>query len=138
VRDKTPIELGGLVLQPGPWGLSVSRAKQGVEYRIGLSGRGPIQADTEAEPNDAIEFASGVPANNRIKGGIRGEEDDYFRFTVADEPQLWRFQVIGEDLGRSPTTMRLASNGRESGLMQVRAGRVWKTCFCCRERISSG
>ena len=40
-----------------------------------------------------------VPANNRIKGSIRGEEDDYFRFTVADEPQLWRFQVIGEGLG---------------------------------------
>lgn len=99
VRDKTPIELGGLVLQPGPWGLSVSRAKQGVEYSIGLSGQGSIQADTEAEPNDHVEFASGVPANNRIKGSIRGEEDDYFRFTVADEPQLWRFQVIGEGLG---------------------------------------
>jgi hypothetical protein len=97
-RDKTPLTLPGLVLNPGNWGISVSRAPEGMEYRITLSGMGPIESDREAEPNDEVKFASSVPANNRIKGHIDGEDTDYFRFVVTGEPQLWRFQVIGEGL----------------------------------------
>ncbi len=97
-RENTPIELPGLVLNQGSWGLSVTRAREGIEYRISLSPQGAIKAGMEAEPNDAIEFASGVPANNRIKGSFVYGEDDFYRFLVVDEPQLWRFQVIGDDI----------------------------------------
>lgn len=98
-RDaKTPIELPDLALTPGEWGLSVSRAKEGLEYAITMSESGAIEAGREAEPNDAIEHASGVPANNRIKGRLTDDDDDFYQFTIADEPQLWRFQVIGEGI----------------------------------------
>jgi hypothetical protein len=97
-RADTPIELPDLVLTPGDWGLVVARAKAGLEYRITLEDQGPVEAGMEAEPNDAIEFASSVPANHRVKGRFSGTEDDYFRFTVVDEPQLWRFQVLGDDI----------------------------------------
>lgn len=97
-RANTPVTLPKLALTPGDWGLSVSRAEAGLEYRISLSAAGPITPGAEVEPNDSIAFASGVPTNNRIKGRIDGEEQDFYRFTVASEPQLWRFQVIGENL----------------------------------------
>jgi hypothetical protein len=97
-NSKTPITLPQLVLAPGDWGLSVSHADAGLEYRVTLAAVGPIQPGMEAEPNDAIEFASSAPANNRVKGRIDGDETDFFRFVVTGEPQLWRFQVIGENL----------------------------------------
>ncbi len=92
------IELPDLVLTPGEWRLAAERGPEGAEYTITLSAQGPIQAGREAEPNDRIEFASAVPANNRIKGRFSGQEDDFYRIQVTDEPQLWRFQVIGDEL----------------------------------------
>jgi hypothetical protein len=97
-REKTPVELPDLVLAPGTLGLSVARATEGLEYRITLEGQGPIEPGMEAEPNDALEFASGIPSNNRVKGRLSTDESDFFRFTVTEQPQLWRFQVIGENL----------------------------------------
>jgi hypothetical protein len=96
-RESTrSIVLPDLVLTPGDWGLSVARGSDGSEYRITLDSPGPINAATEAEPNDALKFASSVPSKNRIKGSFSGADKDFFRFVIADEPQLWRFQVIGE------------------------------------------
>jgi len=96
-RDSTEtILLPDLVLSPGDWGLSVSRGSEGAEYRITLDSPGPINEGAEAEPNDALKIASSVPSKNRIKGGFSGDDTDFFRFVIADEPQLWRFQVIGD------------------------------------------
>jgi hypothetical protein len=92
------IELPDLVLTPGDWRLAAERGPEGAEYRITLSTQGPIQPGVEAEPNDRIEYAAAVPSNNRIKGLFSGQEDDYYRIVVADEPQLWRFQVIGDEI----------------------------------------
>ena len=97
-RSAAPVELPGLVLSSGIWGIGVARAGDGMEYTIRMTGQGAIEPGTEAEPNDAIEFASGVPANHRVKGKLNGDESDFFRFTVVSEPQLWRFQVIGENV----------------------------------------
>ena len=97
-RGNTPIELPDLVLSAGNWGLSVSRARAGPTYRVTLQEQGPIAAGAEAEPNDAIGLASSVPANNRVKGRFSGNEEDFFRFDVTGEPQLWRFQVIGDEI----------------------------------------
>ncbi|MCP4250091.1 MAG: hypothetical protein GY778_23870, partial [bacterium] len=86
----------GLVLQPGDWGLVVGRGPEAAEYSVGLTQQGPIQAGVEAEPNDKIEYAAAVPSKNRIKGRFSGQEDDFYRILVTDEPQLWRVQVIGD------------------------------------------
>ncbi|MGA8205976.1 MAG: hypothetical protein WB812_15775, partial [Woeseiaceae bacterium] len=93
----TPLELPDLLLSTGNWGVYLGRA-DAAEYTLSLSPQGPVEPGIEAEPNDTREFASGVPSNHRIKGRFVGDEDDFFRFTIADEPQLWRFQVIGDNI----------------------------------------
>jgi len=95
--DKGLVELPDLVLQPGDWGL-VARGPEAAEYSISLTLQGPIQAGVEVEPNDKIKYASAIPSNNRIKGRFSGQEDDFYRIVVTDTPQLWRFQVIGDEI----------------------------------------
>jgi len=96
---ETPIELPDLLLAPGPWVLSVSRAKETV-YSITLSTQGPLAAGSEVEPNDRIEDASGVPANLRIKGRFSGDDSDFYQILIPGDPQLWRFQVIGDEISK--------------------------------------
>jgi hypothetical protein len=60
--QSTPVELPALVLTPGDWGVYVGRAKE-TEYTISLLTQGPIEAGMEAEPNDTVETAAGVPSN---------------------------------------------------------------------------
>ena len=93
----TPVELPDLLLSAGDWGLSLSRAAT-TDYSLSLLPQGAVEAGIEVEPNDTVEFASGVPANFRIKGRFSGDDTDFFQFLVADEPQLWRFQVIGDEI----------------------------------------
>ena len=95
---KGVVELPDLVLTAGTWRLAAERGPAGAEYRISLTAQGPIKAGTEAEPNDTPRDAVAIPSRNRIKGRFAGREDDYYRFTVTDEPQLWRFQVIGDGI----------------------------------------
>jgi len=97
-EGKSTLMLPDLVLSAGDWGLLVSRGSEGTEYKISLTVQGPINPDTEAEPNDAANLASSVPAKNRIKGRFSGNDADYYRFVIAEEPQLWRFQVMGDGI----------------------------------------
>ncbi|GMQ88024.1 MAG: hypothetical protein BMS9Abin08_1242 [Gammaproteobacteria bacterium] len=92
------IELPDLVLEPGDWGLVVGRGALNAKYSVTMSTQGAIRAGVEAEPNDKIEFAAGVPANNRIKGRFSGTDTDFYRILVTSEPQLWRIQVIGDEI----------------------------------------
>jgi von Willebrand factor type A domain len=97
--EKGSIELVDLVLLPGSWGLEVSRGPEAAEYTVTLNTRGAIQPGIETEPNDDIERAATVPTNNRIKGRFSGrQEDDFFKLIVTHEPQLWRIQVIGDQV----------------------------------------
>ena len=95
---KNTVGLPDLVLTPGQWGFVVERGPEGAEYSVTLSGQGTIEAGVEAEPNDRVEFASGVPSNNRIKGRFSGADTDFYKILVTEEPQLWRFQVIGDEI----------------------------------------
>jgi len=97
-KGKGTLTLPDLVLSAGDWGLLVSRGTEGTEYKISLAAQGAINPDTEAEPNDAANLASSVPAKNRIKGRFTGDDTDYFRFVIAEEPQLYRFQVMGDGI----------------------------------------
>lgn len=97
-RDATsPVELPDLVLAPGDWGVHISRAGES-DYELALLPQGPIVEGIEVEPNDSTEHAVGVPSNLRIKGRFAGAETDYYRLLIADEPQLWRFQVTGDGI----------------------------------------
>ena len=125
------VELPDLVLAPGDWGFVVGRGAEGAAYSVALSEHGVIAAGIEAEPNDTIEFAAAVPGNNRIKGRFSGSDTDFFKILVTDEPQLWRFQVIGDEL------FELAYNdgaGIQSQVYRAQPGNVefdWKTCSYC-------
>jgi len=95
-QGDTPLTLPDLVLSKGTWGALISRMAADSEYSLSLRARGPIKPDRESEPNDLLEFASGVPERNVIRGRFSGDDEDHYRFTLATEPQLWRFQVVGE------------------------------------------
>jgi hypothetical protein len=91
------VELPDLLLTPGTWGMYVERATE-TSYTVALEQQGPVDPGREVEPNDYIGNASAVPGNLRIRGRFsgKGHEVDHYRFLVPGEPQLWRFQVIGD------------------------------------------
>ena len=91
------VELPDLLLTPGTWSFNLERAQE-TSYSVSLEAQGPVDRGREVEPNDAIEIASAVPGNLRIKGRFAGNETDAYRFLIPGEPQLWRFQVIGDGI----------------------------------------
>ena len=95
------INLPGLLLPAGEYGVSVSSGEIGANYTIAFAEESPPQPGREVEPNDSLRRAIGAPDNNRIQGSFDSDEDvDYFRFTITDEPQLWRVQAIGDAIGK--------------------------------------
>ena len=97
-KAKGSVELIDLVLAPGNYGFSVGRGPEGAQYTVSLIADGKPQPGMEAEPNDTIDYASGIPSNNRVKGRFSGQDTDFYKIFVTEEPQLWRFQVIGEEI----------------------------------------
>ena len=96
VRCRTgtpPLQMPDLLLPTGDWGIHLKA--HGQDYTISYTPQGPIEPGREVEPNDAPRFASGVPANMRIKGRLDGDDIDVFQFIIDGEAQLWRFQVNG-------------------------------------------
>lgn len=92
------VRLDGLSLPPAEYGLSLGRGAEGASYAIRMEATGPHLPGREAEPNDAIELASSVPANGRIDGATDREDVDYYRLLVDGEAQLWRVQVMGDGI----------------------------------------
>ncbi|HVS66657.1 MAG TPA: hypothetical protein VMT85_24500, partial [Thermoanaerobaculia bacterium] len=99
-RDrKGGVELVDLLLAPGEYGILVARGPEGTAYTVRLTAGGEPQPGVEVEPNDTVELASAVPTNNRVKGRFAGADDvDFYRVVVTSEPQLWRFQVMGDGI----------------------------------------
>ncbi len=118
-RDtSTPVELPDLLLTPGVWGVSLSRASE-VEYTLSLEQQGVFETGMEAEPNDIIAAASAVPSNFRIKGRFSGDDIDIYRFLVPNESQLWRFQVIGEGIRE---VAYYDGSGKQKQSLRIRGG----------------
>ena len=92
------VRLEGLALHPGEYGLSLGRGQEGAAYTVTLAGDGPHEPGMETEPNDSVKLATGMPANQRIKGRIDKDDKDFFRIVVDGAPQLWRFQVVGDSV----------------------------------------
>jgi len=93
----TGVELPDLFLAPGQWRFSVTRAKA-TTYTVSMTSQGPVPPGSEVEPNDRIENANGIPENLRIKGRFSGEDSDYYQIMVPGDPQLWRFQAVGDEI----------------------------------------
>jgi len=90
------VRLEGLSLEPGAYGLSLGRGQEGATYTVALAAGGPHEPGVESEPNDSVALATGMPANQRIKGRTDKDDKDFFRIVVDGQPQLWRFQVVGD------------------------------------------
>ena len=119
---KSPLDLPDLLLDPGTWGLYLGRASEAT-YSISLTAQGPAKAGFETEPNDSVQFPSGVPSNHRVKGRFSGDETDVYQLLVPGGPQLWRFQVIGDkvhEIRHYDGTGRLNASIRPRGGRRVR------------------
>jgi len=87
--------LDSLVLEPGVYGVKLGRGVEGMSYTLQLVEEGPHAPGLEAEPNDSVALATSVPSKLRIKGSLAEGDQDFIRFDLAGEAQLWRFQVNG-------------------------------------------
>lgn len=95
------VQLGNLLLPPGTYGVAVQQGAPGDTYGFTIAEDSAPVAGQETEPNDLFDYATGTPESNRIRGSFDSNADiDFYRFVVTDEPQLWRFQVIGDNLSR--------------------------------------
>lgn len=95
------IDLGNLLLPPGTYGVAVRQGAEGDEYRFSIVDDNPPTPGQETEPNDLFAYATSTPESSRIRGSFDSATDiDFYRFVVTDEPQLWRFQVMGDKLAR--------------------------------------
>ena len=93
------VELPDLVLTAGDWGLSITgRAGEETDFTVALTSQGPIQSGNEAEPNDSPVQATGLTAQQEIRGRFAMKEDDFYFLLVTGEPQLWRFDLEGEGI----------------------------------------
>ncbi|MCX6044334.1 MAG: VWA domain-containing protein [Chloroflexi bacterium] len=98
-RQSTTPVLPDLILQPGSYLLALSNLDStAADYTIEFAQTGTPSPTQEAEPNDAITTASPLSQASVIRGQFVGDEDDYYRFTVSGEPQLWRVQAVGNAL----------------------------------------
>ncbi|HVS02225.1 MAG TPA: hypothetical protein VMT16_05605, partial [Thermoanaerobaculia bacterium] len=119
--------LPDLLFEPGEHRVTVSRAQEGGTYRLSLTATGRFEPGREAEPNDTPATATGM-SGRTAKGTLAGRDDvDVFRFTVDEEPQLWRLQAIGEGLtltyhdgsGRRVQEMRPGKGQRRTRLSNL-------------------
>jgi hypothetical protein len=96
----SPVELADLALDEGDWVVSVDRAAAEAAYTLSWIEQGPVTSGTEIEPNDRIQYAKGIPDNLRIKGRFTGygTDTDFYEVLIPDAAQLWRFQVIGDEI----------------------------------------
>ena len=94
----TPIELPDLAFAEGDWAISVGRASTETAYTLSMISQGPVTSGIEVEPNDRIEYARGLPDKLRISGRFTGTDTDFYQILIDGDPQLWRFQVVGDGL----------------------------------------
>jgi hypothetical protein len=98
------VALNDLVLQAGDYLIEITGTPNPADpYLLRLDLTIEAVAGYETEPNDTQVTAGALDvsgAEPTAQGRFVGREEDYFRFTVAGEPQLWRAVVEGTGLER--------------------------------------
>ncbi|MEM6663370.1 MAG: hypothetical protein AAF666_14465 [Pseudomonadota bacterium] len=89
------IELVDLGLEPGThWFRVAGQMSADQVYTFTLKGRGAPAPTQELEPND--KFDQATRTGETLRGRLTEGETDYLAITVEGEPQLWRFQAVGD------------------------------------------
>jgi len=96
--NKGNIDLVQLVLPAGEYVLSVARGKLDTQYSVDIVSKGKIKSINEAEPNDRYLYATAMNSKRIIKGVLTGKEEDFYKFYVGDDPQMWTIQAVGENI----------------------------------------
>lgn len=92
------VSLSHLNLPPGDYLLLLDPRGGKTDWAITWEDLGVAESGVEVEPNDTYQTAVAFPDKPAAKGHFNGKETDFWRFTVAGEPQLWRAQLQGEDV----------------------------------------
>ncbi len=97
--DDTLPALSDLVLQPGEYLISLRNEEQiAADYTLEFVQTDEALSENESEPNDYVKQATLIGSENAIRGRFVGSDDDYYRFNVTGEAQLWRIQATGEGI----------------------------------------
>ena len=131
-EDTGEVNLDDLRLAPGEYRLLVSRPGAPMDYQISLVELGPDEDGQEAEPNDDPATASGMAGSRTVKGrftaGGSGTDSDVYQLMITGEPQLWRFQAVGDRIqsldylnakGNQVQRVRVEGNERRARLSNL-------------------
>jgi hypothetical protein len=95
-QGRADIVLSNLSLEAGDYTIEVSGDEDLVDrYRLAVAEAGMVVADGEVEPNDDPATASAFDPGLVLRGRSANEDRDYYRITVAGEPQVWRLDATG-------------------------------------------
>ena len=95
-RTTTSPGLPAMSLPVGHYVLTVSGTAYPDEpYQIGLRISGRKRANVEAEPNDAMGFATPMVQDLPLEAKLAPGDVDYFKLHVEGEPRLWSLSVMG-------------------------------------------
>ncbi|MGK7296256.1 MAG: hypothetical protein ACNS61_10595, partial [Candidatus Wenzhouxiangella sp. M2_3B_020] len=88
-----------VVLPEGTYELNLyHRTDPAVDWTLTWTDQGEARPGEETELNNVQRMATNVHERGFGRGRFIGRETDWWRFSVEDEPQLWRLQLQGEDL----------------------------------------
>ena len=111
------VAFNDLVLPPGDYLVAITgEPADGALYVLRVDATVAADPGFEAEPNDtqAMAVPLGPGDTNTVRGRLLGDDQDYFQFEVAGDPQLWQAEVVGAGI------TALASYG--AGTETARAG----------------
>ena len=118
------LDLGNLYFQAGEYYLRLESAQEDTPYEISFAEGESVESDYEVEPNNVQAYATPLDASLQIRGEMKGNDPDFVSFEV-DSPQVFRIQVLGENLsglaiydsaGREIQNLGIASEQRISRL----------------------
>ncbi len=75
------------------------RKRVGTDWKLEWVEHSRAEPGEEVEPNDDPRHAVALHERGFGRGHFDGRETDHWRFSVTGEPQLWRLQIQGENLG---------------------------------------
>lgn len=108
------VTLVDLALQPGDYEVSVTGNPYPAEqYSLTTRVTGARAASVEVEPNDTYQQAAPLGDDHHVRGRFVGDDTDVYELRVTGDPQLWRFQAVGDSLAQ---LRYISTNGQSAQL----------------------